>query len=65
MKREPRNGLRPVTVKMIYHDSFTGYFHMFGIDGDTQDGMGTHAVIELEDGKVTTVDPTNIKFDDV
>lgn len=64
MKREPRNGLRPVTVKRIYQEEQKGYFHMFGQTGDTEEGLGIHAIIELEGGKVISVDADDIKFDD-
>jgi hypothetical protein len=65
MKREPRNGLRPVTA-VLYGDKYvTGYFHMFCPEGSTEEGIGAFATIELEDGKVTQADAYRIKFEDV
>ena len=65
MKREPRNGLRPVTVKKMYQEPFTGYFHTFVSEGSNEDGIGAYAIIELENGKVDQADAYSIKFDDV
>jgi hypothetical protein len=65
MKREPRNGLRPVTVKRIYEDEQKGYFHMFGQSGDNNDGIGLYAVVELENGKVIMPDADDIHFNDI
>ena len=64
MKREPRNGLRPVTVKQIYNEAQEGYFHTFGQNGSTDEGIGIHAVVELVNGKVIQCDADDIRFDD-
>jgi hypothetical protein len=64
MKREPRNGLRPVTAKH-YNQLFIGYFHCFGQEGNLEDGVGMYATIELEDGTVIQVDAYSMKFDDI
>jgi hypothetical protein len=62
--RDKRNGLRPVTAKR-YKEELKGYFHCFGQEGNLEEGVGTYATIELEDGTVTQVDAYNMKFDDV
>ena len=65
MKREPRNGLRPVTAQTGKYKFETGYFHAFCSEGSNEDGIGAYAIIEMEDGKVDQVDSYKIKFDDV
>lgn len=65
MKLEPRNGLRPVTAKTHNEKYVVGYFHGFFSEGSTDDGIGTYAVIELENGKIDQFDAFKIKFEDV
>ncbi|MDQ0268901.1 hypothetical protein [Cytobacillus purgationiresistens] len=62
--REARNGLRPVTA-ISYQKELKGYFHCFSQEGSLEEGIGTYATIELEDGSVHQVDAFQMKFDDV
>lgn len=62
--REPRNGLRPVSTT-LYGVDFEGYFHGFSQEGSLEDGIGTYATVELEDGRVMQFDAFKIKFDDI
>ena len=62
--RESRNGLRPITATS-YGEELKGYFHCFGQEGNLEEGIGTYATIELEDGTVRQVDAYKMKFDDV
>ncbi|MEH7126336.1 hypothetical protein V7122_13155 [Bacillus sp. JJ1532] len=62
--RKARNGLRPVTA-ISYQQELKGYFHCFSQEGSLEEGIGTYATIELEDGTVRQVDAFKMKFDDV
>lgn len=62
--REARNGLRPVTA-ISFQEELKGYFHCFSQEGNLEEGIGTYATIELEDGTVRQVDAFKMKFDDV
>lgn len=62
--RKARNGLRPVTA-VVYQKELKGYFHCFSQEGSLEEGIGTYATIELEDGTVRQVDAYQMKFDDV
>lgn len=62
--RQARNGLRPVTA-ILYQEELKGYFHCFSQEGSLEEGIGTYATIELEDGTVKQVDAFKMKFDDV
>ena len=68
MKREPRNGLRPVSIAkyMVPKEEWVkGYLHKFTTEGNMENGIESFAIIELENGEVTQADAYNIKFDDV
>jgi hypothetical protein len=62
--RLPRNGLRPVTAK-YFNKTLEGYFHCFCQEGSNDEGIGTYAIVELEDGTVRQLDTCHLKFDDV
>lgn len=64
MKRDSRNGLRPVTVKTGKKE-IQGYLINFNQEGGLEDGIGLFAAVELEDGYVAQYDAYQIKFDDV
>ena len=62
MKRED---LRKVEVKKKNGEIVQGYFHQWvvatqGKDGDIKTGIT--AIVELEDGSVTIIKPSNIKI---
>lgn len=59
-----RELLRPISITN-YKVTVRGYFHGFSTAGDNNEGIGPVAIVELEDGSVTTVDVESIKFDDV
>jgi hypothetical protein len=63
-----RDALRRVTVRTPSIE--TGYFHKWGISKETikVDGKNinlsvTKAIIELEDGQIVELIPSNIKFE--
>jgi hypothetical protein len=62
--REPRNGLRPVTID-AYGKEMQGYLLYVGQRGNIEDDIGICAEIELLDGSITEYDVLRIKFDDV
>lgn len=64
MKRNSRNGLRPITAQN-YGKPLVGYFHCFCQEGSFEQGISTCAMIELEDGSVHQIDAYHFKFDDV
>jgi len=55
--------LRNITYR-INGETYRGYFHCFGQEGDLQDGIGMYATIEKENGEVIQVDAYQIKFED-
>ena len=66
-----RNQLRKVIVTNKNDKTYQGYFHSWGQEAGSFDRtMGnpgtliTIAIIEKEDGKITTELPSSIKFDD-
>ena len=59
-----RELLRPISIT-DYKVTVKGYFHGFSTAGDVNDGIGPVAIVEFEDGSVTTVDVDAIKFQDV
>lgn len=65
--REPRNGLRPVTVTIREpkRKAFEGYFHCFSQEGDVEEGIHLYATVELKDGRVLQIEPQHMKFEDV
>lgn len=64
MKRERRNGLRPVTA-IQFNKEIKGYLICFNQEGNFEEGIGLYAAIELEDGSVTQVDAYKVVFDDI
>ena len=63
MKRNSRNGLRPITAQN-YGKPLVGYFHCFCQEGSLEQGISTYAMIELENGSVHQIFATSFKFDD-
>jgi subtilisin-like proprotein convertase family protein len=59
-----KNDLRKVEVQYEHGPKKTGYFHKWGVrlGGDNLDIPIDIGIIEMEDGKINTFSPSQIRF---